>query len=56
MKRKYYTWLLSGKEDGASTHFGVGMVLRNEHRCRIVDKEAGGDRMMRIRIRNILDS
>ena len=48
VRRTYYTWMFSGSDKESFTHYGVGMVVRNELRGRIIDKEAGGDRMMRI--------
>lgn len=47
VKRKNNTWFLSGNDKEIFTHHGVGIVIRNELRGRIVDKEAGRDRMMR---------
>ena len=41
LRGKNYTWLLSGKDESNFTHYGVGMVIRNELRGRIIDKEAG---------------
>ena len=41
VNRKHYTWMLSGSDEGNFTHYGVGIVYRNEFRDRVVDKEAG---------------
>ena len=48
--RSRYTWLLSGNDEGNFTHYGVGIVFKNELRGRIIDKQGGGDRKMRIRL------
>ena len=44
VRRKYYTWWLSGSEERHFTHYGVGIVINNELKQRIIDKEAGGER------------
>ena len=46
VNRKHYTWLLSGNDEGNFTHYGVGVVIRNDLRGRIIEKQGGGDRMM----------